>query len=248
MRYLTGMSGLDDAGDGLLEILGRELGWDGAELWRMAGDERMRRFASWTAPGLNLDRFISRGERLAYEVGDGFPGMAWMSREPLWKADVTGEATAPCAWRRASPTASARPSRCRSAPTAEPIAVVVLVSRTPREPEAGLTRLLEAIGGQVTQFLQRREAEGQRSPPRPPTCAACPRSRTSWRARTTCSPRATRSAAPSATSPRRRWSPCTSRPAVTRSRSPRRSAPRSAGSTSSLTRARSPPRPTSAVS
>ena len=37
----------------------------------------------------------------------------------------------------------------------------MLVSRTPREPEAGLVRLLEAIGGQVTQFLQRREAEGR---------------------------------------------------------------------------------------
>ena len=56
----------------------------------MAGDERLRRFASWTAPGVNLDRFIDSGERLAYEVGDGFPGMTWMSRVPLWKADITG--------------------------------------------------------------------------------------------------------------------------------------------------------------
>jgi len=42
-----------------------------------------------------------------------------------------------------------------------PAGVVVMVSRTPREPEPGLVRLLEAIGGHVTQFLQRREAEGR---------------------------------------------------------------------------------------
>ena len=42
-----------------------------------------------------------------------------------------------------------------------PLGVIVLVSRTPREIEGGLTRLLEAIGGQVTQFLQRREAEAR---------------------------------------------------------------------------------------
>ena len=37
----------------------------------------------------------------------------------------------------------------------------MLVSRTPREAEPGLERLLDAIGGHVTQFLQRREAEGR---------------------------------------------------------------------------------------
>ena len=42
-----------------------------------------------------------------------------------------------------------------------PVGVVVLVSRTPREPEPGLVRLLEGIGGHVTQFLQRREAESR---------------------------------------------------------------------------------------
>ena len=81
-----------------------------------------------------------------------------------------------------------------------PIAVIVLVSRTPREPEAGLTRLLEAIGGQVTQFLQRREAEGQAAAQAADLRTPVRASRTSWRARTTCSPRATRSVARSATS------------------------------------------------
>ena len=103
---------------------------------------------------------MDSGERLAYEVGDGFPGMTWMSRVPLWKADIAGESILVRLEEGIADgirSTVALPIRADG----EPIAVIVLVSRTPREPEAGLTRLLEAIGGQITQFLQRREAEGQ---------------------------------------------------------------------------------------
>ncbi|HEX6023816.1 MAG TPA: PAS domain S-box protein, partial [Solirubrobacter sp.] len=85
MRLLAAADGIDEAGRGLLEILGRELGWDGAELWRMGGDERLRRAAHWVAPGAGLEQFMAAGERLVFEVGDGFPGQAWMSRVPLWR-------------------------------------------------------------------------------------------------------------------------------------------------------------------
>ncbi len=157
MRYLTSI-GLDEAGTGFVEVLARELGWDGAELWRMDADERIHRFATWTAPGLNFDRFFRAGDDLSYEVGDGFPGLAWMSREPLWKLDVTGEKL----FRRLEEgiadgihSTVALPLRNNG----EPVAVVVLISRSPREPESGLLRLLEAISGQVTQFIQRRDAD-----------------------------------------------------------------------------------------
>ena len=124
----------------------------------MAGDERLRRAAAGPRRASRSSASCAAGARLAYEVGDGFPGQAWMSRVPLWKADIADDG-------RLRPrrdavadglsSAVALPLRAGGAPAG----VVVLVSRTPREPEAGLDRLLEAIGGQVTQFLQRREAE-----------------------------------------------------------------------------------------
>lgn len=161
MRSLTAMECLRDAGPALLEILGHELTWDGAELWRMGDDERLRRAAAWVAPDAGLERFMRAGDGLTYEVGDGFPGMAWMSRVPVWKADVRNEDPTP--GRREEALADgvrssvALPLRAHGAPAG----VIVLVSRTPREPESGLARLLEAIGGQVTSFLARREAEAR---------------------------------------------------------------------------------------
>lgn len=160
MRRLTSMETLEDAGPALLEVLGHELGWDGAELWRMGDDERLRRFSSWSATGVDLERYLRAGDWLSYEVGDGFPGMAWMSRVPVWKADVGGD---PASLRRDEAVADglqsavALPLRSHGVPTG----VVILLSRAPREPESGLVRLLEAIGGQVTSFLQRREAESR---------------------------------------------------------------------------------------
>ena len=160
MRLLAAADGIEEAGSGLLEILGSELGWDGAELWRMGGDERLRRSASWTAPGAGLEHFIAAGERLSFEVGDGFPGQAWMSRVPLWHAEIDesdGFIRYEAAVEDGVSSTVALPLRAGGAPAG----VVVLVSRTPRDPEAGLDRLLEAIGGQVTQFLHRREAEAR---------------------------------------------------------------------------------------
>ena len=215
MRALTTMESLEDAGPALLEILGAELGWDGAELWRWGTTSGCAATPPGPRPAPALDRFMRAGDWLAYEVGDGFPGMAWMSRVPIWKADITER---PRLVRREEGLADgvrstvALPLRANGVP----VGVIVLVSRTPRETEGGLDRLLEAIGGQVTQFLQRREAEAPRRRAGRRSAGPCPTSPTSWRARTTCSRRATRSAAPSATS--RAPSPwsCSSRPARTR--------------------------------
>lgn len=160
LRALTEGETLEDAGPVLLETLGTELGWDGAELWRMGDDERLRRHAAWVAPDAGLDRFIRSGDWLTYEVGDGLPGMAWMSRVPIWRADIMqgrGPIRRDEAIADGLKSTVALPLRANGAP----VGVIVLVSCTPREPESGLTRLLEAIGGQVTAFLQRREAEAR---------------------------------------------------------------------------------------
>jgi diguanylate cyclase (GGDEF)-like protein/PAS domain S-box-containing protein len=149
MRLLSAAGSLDAVARELIELLGSELGWHGAELWKMGADERLRRAAAWTAPGISLDRFMRSGAERGYEVGEGFPGQSWMSRAPIWKSEAPGD-DGIC-------STVALPLRAAGSP----VGVVVLVSRTPREPEPGLVRLLEGIGGHVTQFLQRRKAESR---------------------------------------------------------------------------------------
>jgi diguanylate cyclase (GGDEF)-like protein/PAS domain S-box-containing protein len=160
MRLLSVANSLGDVSESLIATLGHELGWDGAELWRMSDDELLRRTATWTAPGIRLDRFMDAGSALSYEVGDGFPGQAWMSRVPLWKADIQGDTTlVRLAAGEADGIRSTAALPLRAAGV--PAAVVVFVSRTAREPEPGLVRLLEVFAGHITQFVRRRDAEGR---------------------------------------------------------------------------------------
>jgi diguanylate cyclase (GGDEF)-like protein/PAS domain S-box-containing protein len=158
LRLLAGTGGLDEVAHALIEALGSGLEWDGAELWRIGPDERLRRLAAWTAPGVELTNFLTAGETREFEVGEGFPGLAWMSREPLWSADVRGDCKLS---RRAEGvkdgirSAAALPLRAAG----EPLGVVILVSRALREPEPGLVGMLDHVGAHVAQVLQRREAE-----------------------------------------------------------------------------------------
>jgi diguanylate cyclase (GGDEF)-like protein/PAS domain S-box-containing protein len=157
-RLLSAADSFEDVAPELLEALCGELEWDGAELWRMGEGEALRRTAAWAAPDARLDAFLAAGATLRLEVGDGLPGQAWMSRVPLWHADL---AAAP-AFARAGEagadglaSAVALPLRAGG----DPVGVVLLVSRVRRDPEPGLLRPLETIGAHVGQFLRRRDAE-----------------------------------------------------------------------------------------
>ena len=127
----------------------------------MAGDERLRRAADWTAPGVRLDRFMGAGAAARLRGRRRLPGpgldVARAAVEGRRRAATTASCGVDEALADGIRSTAALPLRAAGAP----VGVVVLVSRTPREPEPGLERLLEAIGGHVTQFLQRREAEGR---------------------------------------------------------------------------------------
>ena len=110
VRLLAQQASLEGAAAPLLEALCRELGWDAGELWRMQPDERLHVTAAWAASE-SFDDFLAAGARHAFEVGDGLPGQAWMSREPVWRS---GDRSRRARRRRVS----ARPSRCRCAPPA----------------------------------------------------------------------------------------------------------------------------------
>jgi diguanylate cyclase (GGDEF)-like protein/PAS domain S-box-containing protein len=144
---------LEEAAEPLLEALCVELGWDAGELWRMSGDERLHVTAAWCVSA-ELEPFVEAGARHAFEVGDGLPGQAWLAREPVWREAAGGDGP-PRAEAAGIRATVALPLRAAHGP----VGVVTLVSRAPRVPEPGLTRLLETVAAHIAQFMQRGEAE-----------------------------------------------------------------------------------------
>jgi len=135
VRLLAGARSLEEAAPALLEALCEDLEWDLGELWQRGDDELLRRTAGWGG---------SPGDAPTFEVGDGLPGQAWMSREPVWRAGEGGFASA-----------VALPLRADG----ETVGVVQLFSRVRRDPEPGLIRPFQTIGAHIGQFMHRRDAE-----------------------------------------------------------------------------------------
>ena len=161
MRLLAAADGIEEAGSGLLEILGSELGLGRrgavADGRRRAPAPR-RRAGPRRAPGSSTSSPPASGSPSRSATGSrARPGCRACRCGTPRSAESDGFIRYEAAVADGVSSTVALPLRAGGAPAG----VVVLVSRTPRDPEAGLDRLLEAIGGQVTQFLHRREAEAR---------------------------------------------------------------------------------------
>jgi len=113
---------------------------------------------AWCEASGPMQAFVAGSRGLTYRRGAGLAGRVWESGEPLWIADVTGDA-------RVAEVTLARAAGVHGAlvfPVAfagHAVGVIAFSSSTVREPDARLLGAMRAIGGQVAQFLQRKQAE-----------------------------------------------------------------------------------------
>jgi diguanylate cyclase (GGDEF)-like protein/PAS domain S-box-containing protein len=130
---------------------GRYFRWDEKAL-------ALRFDQSWGVPEPAIQQFIDRSRGIVYKPGVGLMGKVWQSGRPLWVADVTKD-----------------PRALRSAFTddlgirggfvfpivseGKPIGTLAFNSREVREPEERLMQAIGVIGGQIGQFVQRKQAE-----------------------------------------------------------------------------------------
>jgi len=114
--------------------------------------------AFWTAPDVDPGdcEQIIRG--LHFGDGEGKPGLAWQTRQPVVTADVatdTAVALRDAALARGMASAIAFPAVGPDGP----VAVLSFCAFEHRTPSPGLARTLTAIGGELGRFLSRRRAE-----------------------------------------------------------------------------------------
>ena len=114
--------------------------------------------AFWTAPGADPGdcEQIIRG--IHFGDGEGKPGLAWQTRQPVVTADVATDsavALGEAALARGMASAIAFPAVGPDGP----VAVLSFCAFEYRTPGPGLARTLTAIGGELGRFLSRRRAE-----------------------------------------------------------------------------------------
>src|SRR5262249_49669949 len=112
----------------------------------------------WHGPSPRLAEFVAETRQRTFGPGVGLPGRVWSSGQPAWIADVTRGGNfprAPVAVRSGLDGAFGFPIVLEH----EVLGVIEFSSRHIRQPDEDLLAMLTAIGSQIGQFLERKQAE-----------------------------------------------------------------------------------------
>ena len=150
---------VEDGDAGAAGPLCRSLDWDLAELWTLDPEREVLHCSdAWGQRRAGLEALEATRDSETFEIGDGLQGQAWARRVPIWASGLEDDPL----FRRG---AAANAGGVRSAlamPIArggEMLAVIMFFSREQRDPDPGLSRLLQTIGAHLAQFLERRSTE-----------------------------------------------------------------------------------------
>jgi serine phosphatase RsbU (regulator of sigma subunit)/putative methionine-R-sulfoxide reductase with GAF domain len=160
-QMLAVSSSLNDAASAILRAVCESLGWDVGIVWAVdRGANVLRCVEVWHSPGAEVTAFEHDTRRRTYPPGDGLPGRVWAEKTLAWVPDLAAEATLP----RAPVAVGAGLHGAVGFPVrngAEFLGVMEFLSRGIRQPDGELIEMMTSIGSQITQFIERRQAEGE---------------------------------------------------------------------------------------
>src|SRR4051794_4872269 len=145
----------------VLATLGETLGWSVGAVWRPAPDGLLRCAGTWHAGSRPEVAALAEAAReTVFAPGQGLPGRVYAFRRPSWVADVGRDGSEPRAGR------AIRAGLMTG--VAFPIAhgdhcagVIEFFSRGINEPNAEVSALFATVGGQLAQYLERRNDENR---------------------------------------------------------------------------------------
>lgn len=161
-RVLAGARGLSDAALSLLAAIAPVGQCSYGALWTPdARGARLRCAGTWTEHDGRLSAFAAASAKVTLAHGEGLPGRVWASGRAAWIEDIARDANFP----RADAAALAGLRSAIGFPVVfagSVSAVLELFAYEPRKEDTDFLQLLEEVGGQVGQFIERQRAEEAR--------------------------------------------------------------------------------------
>jgi two-component system, sensor histidine kinase and response regulator len=158
-KVLAQAAGLAEAMPRILEAICTTLGWEHGALWRVDAQARaLQCVAAWHIPEVDFSGFEELSRHRTFSPGEGLPGRVWASGRPTFIPDVLQDSNfprAPVAAREGLHAAFGFPIVLGS----RILGVMEFFSREAREPDHDLLAMLDTIGSQIGQFIERRRAE-----------------------------------------------------------------------------------------
>ncbi|MBW4522214.1 MAG: GAF domain-containing protein [Scytolyngbya sp. HA4215-MV1] len=150
---------LHEATSKILQSLCESLEWDVGQVWNVDAPAGLMRFvATWHNSSLNLDQFEASAQALVFAPGEGMVGRVWASRQPLWVHDLQNDTN----FVQSSAAIEAGFQQACGFPilgNSGILGVISAFSRHSQNFDDDLLEMMIAIGQQIGQFIDRKQAE-----------------------------------------------------------------------------------------
>src|SRR3989454_4548125 len=157
-QALVTSPGWDKAAAGVLEGLCRTLDWELAEYWEVDGAREAMHFVMlWKRPGRDTSAFEATAADQVYRRGEGLAGRVWEAGAPIAMPDATPDESG-----RAGAAAAAGLHGIAGFPVRSGRRVVGMISLhtwAARELDDGLVAVMNDVGSQIGEFVERKRAE-----------------------------------------------------------------------------------------
>lgn len=158
-RVLADAETLVEATPRILEAVCTNLNLDFGSIWRVDRESNvLRSVETWRSPSAQIPDFERETHVRTFTSGVGLPGRVWDAAEPAWIEDVTKDLNFPrasLADKEGLHSAFCFPIRCDD----EVLGVLEFFSREIQKPDNKLLEMMNSIGSQIGQFMERRESE-----------------------------------------------------------------------------------------
>ncbi|HET7478452.1 MAG TPA: PAS domain S-box protein, partial [Rubrobacteraceae bacterium] len=158
-RVLGESATLEEASLKILRIVCENLDWEVGEIWEIDQEADVLRCARhWCVPDVDVSALADDLRCRSFARGDGLPGRVWAAGDPVWIPDVSKEAS----FVRADIAAGAGLHAAFASPIllrGEVLGVMCFLGRAVREPDEAVLDMMDTIGTQIGQFIERRRAE-----------------------------------------------------------------------------------------
>ncbi len=158
-RSLAESASLEEATPEILRAVCEGLGWQFGALWIVDREaDVLRSFHSWRNSSVELAEFEKLSQQPAFTRGEGLPGRVWANGEPEWVTDIATKRTYP----RSAIAVEAGLHAAFCFPIllgGQSLGAMEFFSRDVRPPDEALLHMMQSLGSQIGQFIERRRAE-----------------------------------------------------------------------------------------
>jgi PAS domain S-box-containing protein len=156
---LASARSIEEVASPVIERIAQSGNWICGALWlRETGDDALRCHSFWHVALPELERFAGVSRAFVFSDAGSLPGRVLASRKPTWVTDVKNDSAFP----RAAAAATAGLAGAFAFPVAtggEIKGVIELFSAEPVQPDEDLLLLVDSLGSQVGNFIERRQVE-----------------------------------------------------------------------------------------